>query len=334
MADTIIRMIASDISHMALHYVWRDSGVTDRHGFKLHVDVCDHTVPGQRFIGVKERPELLLSGEYQFISGLHHQPYVYRARGDKRFVYLAQTQNDWDDRVIAVPEIKSAGDLNGKRMLVKERSTCVFGNLKRSLRSAGADIDSIEFVFLESGEQAGKTMVEKVAAGEAVAASVELPFDKQAERYGLHHLDFPAPPVIHNTTICANREWVRENRQLTLAFMRSMIDAIHYFKTHPRQVCDILEGTMAPIIGIAGRPEIEHLQRTWSHLLSAKPYPHPLAVWNVYNMDIAPDPNVNFIGPWEIWDTSVLRTIDDAGYIDELYGGPFEARSAEVAPII
>jgi hypothetical protein len=65
-------------------------------------------------------------------------------------------------------------------------------------------------------------------------------------------------------------------------------------------------------------------------LLSPKPFPHPLAVWNVYNLDVAHDPTVNFIGPFEIWDTSLLRSIDDSQYIDELYGGPQEARNPAV----
>ncbi len=43
-------------------------------------------------------------------------------------------------------------------------------------------------------------------------------------------------------------------------------------------------------------------------------------------MDVAHDPSVNFIGPFEIWDTSYLRDIDNSGYIDDLYGS---AQAAE-----
>ncbi len=59
-------------------------------------------------------------------------------------------------------------------------------------------------------------------------------------------------------------------------------------------------------------------------------YPHPLAVWNVYNLDVAHNPEVNFIGPFEIWDTSYLREIDDSGYIDEMYGGAEAVRNPAV----
>ena len=83
-----------------------------------------------------------------------------------------------------------------------------------------------------------------------------------------------------------------------------------------------------------GRDEIEHLQRSWAELLNAKPYPHPLAVWNVYNLEIATKPELSWVGPLETWDTSYLRAIDDSGYIDELYGGSREAASPPVNAVI
>jgi hypothetical protein len=113
-----------------------------------------------------------------------------------------------------------------------------------------------------------------------------------------------------------------------------MIDAIHYFKTQKSTVCEILEEHLAPLIGLNGADEIEHLQRGWAQLLSPKPYPHPLAVWNVYNLDVAHDPAVNHIGPFEIWDTGYLRAIDDANYVEELYGGMKESANPAVNPAI
>jgi hypothetical protein len=42
---------------------------------------------------------------------------------------------------------------------------------------------------------------------------------------------------------------------------------------------------------------------------------------------------VAHIGPFEVWDTSYLRTIDDSGFIDRLYGGTAPA-SVPVTPSI
>jgi hypothetical protein len=338
MVKSNVSMLCSDISHMALHYVWRDSGVTQKHGFDLTVHVAGSRLPGQPDIGMKDRAPMLLDGTYDFLSGLHHETYIYRAKGDKRFVYLAQAQNDWDDSVIAAPGVNTPKDLEGKRFLVHTNAPCVLGNLKHSIELGGADLGRIEFVELGPRKGAGtqhcREIVEMLARGDAAAGAVDSPFDRQGEKKGLHRLEIPNVPVIHNATMCANREWVGENEETTLAFLRSMVDAIHYFKTEKSKVCEILDRTLAPVIGLEGADEVEHLQETWAGLLSAKPYPHPLAVWNVYNLDVAHDPSVNFIGPFEIWDTSHLRTIDDSGYVDELYGGAKQAANPTVNPVI
>jgi hypothetical protein len=334
MVKPVVKMLASVISHMPLHTVWRESGVTKQHGFELQVDVAGFDLPGRPRIDMRDRAKLLLNGDYDLLSGLHHEPYIYRARGDKRFVYLAQAQNDWDDRVIATQEIKSARDLEGKKLIMLGRAPCVYGNLLHTLRVDGADTDKIEFVDMGYEDGGPREAVRAIARGEAAAANVDAPFDRQGEKVGLHRMDLTGIPVIHNSTMCANREWVEANEETAYAMMRSVVDAIHFFKTKPDETCAILEQHLAAHIGLEGPDEVEHLQRVWADLLSPKPYPHPLAVWNVYNLDVGHDPAVNFINPFELWDTSILRAIDDSEYIDELYGGSKEAANPTVNAVI
>ena len=99
MALKKIRLLCSEISHMPLHFVFRDSGVTQKHGFELEVDVATVKLGDGPVRKMSDRAPCLLAGDYEFLSGLHHETYIYRARGDKRFLYLAQTQNDWDDQI-------------------------------------------------------------------------------------------------------------------------------------------------------------------------------------------------------------------------------------------
>lgn len=326
-----LRMLASDVSHMAFLFVWQRSGVTQKRGFELHLDMAYVRHAGYPFVALKDRGKKLLAGEYQFLSGLHHEPYIYRARGDKRFVYLAQAQNDWDDRLVVAPGITSAAQLEGQKVMVVTSAPCVLGNLKHSLALAGARPERIQFEELANEEALGPTLaLEAVGRKQAAAANVDIPFDRRAEKLGLQRLALPSVPVIHNVTICANRDWVLRNEDTVDDYLRSMIEAIHFFKTQPQRVCEILEQDLAPIIRLEGADEIEHLQRIWAGLLSSKPYPHPLAVWNVYNLDIAHHAEINFIEPFECWDTSYLRNIDDSGFIDALYGGAEAARNPAV----
>lgn len=313
-----IRMLCSDISHMPLHFTFRDSGVAEKHGFELEVDVTRRSMQGRPARDMRDRAPLVLSGDYEFLSGLHHETYIYRAKGDKRFVYLAQTQNDWDDRLIARADIRDPKQLEGKKVLTN-RAPCVGGNLDHALALAGVDTSQVEFVFPQT--ERGHEAVEAVVRGEVDAANVDIPFDLQAKKRGLNTIQLPSVPVIHNTTICASTDFVWKNEEKTVAFLKALIEAIHFFKTEKQKVCAILSRELAPLIHLNGDDEVEYLHKQWSELLSAKPYPHPLAVWNVYNLDVAHDPKVNFIGPFEIWDTHYLREIDDSGFIDELYGG-------------
>ncbi|HEY6364907.1 MAG TPA: ABC transporter substrate-binding protein [Candidatus Binatia bacterium] len=322
--DTI-RILSSSISHMPLHFVFRDCGITDKYGFKLEIDIAKVPQIGKKTRTIRERASLLLSGEYQFLSGLHHEPYLYRARGDKRLVFLAQTQNNWDDRLIVRPDIKEPKQLEGKKILTGP-APCVCGNLRSALERAGVDISKVEFVYSSrEGEGAdsrlavGYSSIERVRRQEVDAANVDIPFDLQAKKRGLNAIELPALPVIHNTTICASMDFVRENEETVVAFLKALIESVHFFRSEKQKSCAILARELAPLIGLEAEDEIEYLHDQWSQLLCAKPYPDPMAVWNLYELDVAHDPKANSVAPFETWDTHYVRMIDDSGFIEALY---------------
>jgi len=293
--------------------------VTRKYGFDLDLDIVNVPQGNKPVRKFSDRVPTLLSGEYEFLSGLHHETYVCRARGEKRLVYLAQTQNEWDDRLIARPEIRSPKELEGKKIITSQ-AACTSGNLDHALRRAGVDTSKIEYIYSRNTE--GKNCyrtVERVANGEADAANIDIPFDLQGQKRGLHTLDIPALPVIHNTTICSSTEFIRRNEETVIAFLKALIEAVHFFKTEKQKVCEILSRDLAPMIHLQGDDEVEYLQQEWAKLLSVKPYPDPRAVWNVYNLEVAQDTEVNFIGPFETWDLHYLRMVDDSGFIDRLY---------------
>src|SRR6266540_4069938 len=112
---------------------------------------------------------MLLDGTYDFLSGLHHEPYFYRARGDKRFIYIAQAQNDWDDSVVATQEIASPKALEGKTVIATSNAPCVYGNLRHSLELGGADLSRINFVTMSGQTGVGQRTqpLDMVLRGEA-----------------------------------------------------------------------------------------------------------------------------------------------------------------------
>jgi ABC-type nitrate/sulfonate/bicarbonate transport system substrate-binding protein len=126
--------------------------------------------------------------------------------------------------------------------------------------------------------------------------------------------------VIHNTTLLATTDYIKQNEETVYAFIKGFIEALHFFKTEPDQVVAILKKNLAKRYGLEEDEYYIHLQREWAKLLSKKPYPLPAAIQNVYDLDVGKDPALRNVGPMEPWDLHYLRAIDDSGFIDNLYG--------------
>jgi ABC-type nitrate/sulfonate/bicarbonate transport system substrate-binding protein len=161
--------------------------------------------------------------------------------------------------------------------------------------------------------------VDEITCGKAAAALVDMPFDLYGVKKGLHVVALPDRPVIHNTTLLATSDYIAANEETVYAFLKGFIEALHFFKTQPGKVVQILKNNLAKRYGLDDDEYYVHLQREWAKLLSKKPYPLPAAIQNVYDLDVGKDPHMRHIGPMEPWDLHYLRKIDDSGFIDRLY---------------
>jgi ABC-type nitrate/sulfonate/bicarbonate transport system substrate-binding protein len=311
-----IALLASDSSHLPLLTVFRECGVTQKYDFEIELDV----VGGAKAPTMAHRTSLIFAGEIDFVSGLHHETYRARSRGDKRLVYLAQTQNRWDDRLVAASEINGVQDLRGRKIVCHSKAPCVLGNFTAILKQFGFRDDEIRIEPIESMAADRRRYVDRVVAGDASATLVDMPFDLYGKNSGLKIIELPDRPVIHNTTILSTTDYIRENRENVIDFLKALIETIHFFKTNPTQVAAILQKNLTAYYGLNEGQYYQHLQKEWAKLLLIKPYPLPAAIQNVYELDVAKDPNMSRVAPLEPWDLHYLREIDDSGFIDELYG--------------
>ncbi len=138
-------LLASDPSHLPFLFVFKESGVMEKYGFEIDL----HIVGGAKAPTMAHRAKLALAGEIDFLSGLHHETYRERAKGEKRLTYLAQAQNNWDDRLIANPKIKDVQDLKGQKIICHSKAPCVAGNLRAVLETCGLKPDEINIEATE-----------------------------------------------------------------------------------------------------------------------------------------------------------------------------------------
>ena len=308
-------LLASDPSHLPFLFVFKESGVMEKYGFEIDL----HIVGGAKAPTMAHRAKLALAGEIDFLSGLHHETYRERAKGEKRLTYLAQAQNNWDDRLVALPKVKGVQDLKGKKIICHGKAPCVAGNLRAVLEICGLKPEEIHIEAIEDSSGKFLQFVDRLTSGEAVAALVDMPFDLYGIKKGLKIVDLPDRPVIHNTTLLATTDYIKQNEETVDAFIKGFIEALHFFKTQPDKVVPILKKNLAKRYGLEEDEYYIHLQREWARLLSKKPYPLASAIQNVYDLNVGKDPAMRNIGPMEPWDLHYLRAIDDSGFIDKLY---------------
>ncbi len=308
-------LLASDSSHLPFLFVFKESKVMDKYGFEIDL----HIVGGAKAPTMAHRAKLALAGEIDFLSGLHHETYRERAKGEKRLTYLAQAQNNWDDRLVANSKINSVQDLKGQRIICHSKAPCVAGNLRAVLETCGLKPEEIHTEAIEVTSGKHLEFVDDIISGKAAAALVDMPFDLYGTKKGLKIVDLPDRPVIHNTTLLATSDYIKENEETVYAFLKGFIEALHFFKTQPDKVVPILKKNLSKRYGLEDDEYYIHLQREWARLLSTKPYPLASAIQNVYDLDVGKDPAMKNIGPMEPWDLHYLRAIDDSGFIDQLY---------------
>ena len=308
-------LLASDPSHLPFLFVFKESKVMEKYGYEIDL----HIVGGAKAPTMAHRAKLALAGEIDFLSGLHHETYRERAKGEKRLTYLAQAQNNWDDRLVAAPEINSIQDLKGKKIVSHSKAPCVSGNLRAVLEECGLKAEEINIEAVDNSSGRFLDFVDDITSGKAAAALVDMPFDLYGVKKGLKIVPLPDRPVIHNTTLLATSDYIKENEETVYAFLKGFIEALHYFKTQPDKVVPILKANLAKRYGLEEDEYYVHLQREWAKLLSIKPYPLASAIQNVYDLDVGKDPRMRHIGPMEPWDLHYLRKIDDSGFIDQLY---------------
>ena len=138
-------LLASDSSHLPFLYVFKESGVMEKYGFEIDL----HIVGGAKAPTMAHRAKLALAGEIDFLSGLHHETYRERAKGEKRLTYLAQAQNNWDDRLVALPKIQTVQDLKGQKIVCHGKAPCVAGNLRAVLEICGLKPEEIHIEAIE-----------------------------------------------------------------------------------------------------------------------------------------------------------------------------------------
>jgi NitT/TauT family transport system substrate-binding protein len=229
-------------------------------------------------------------------------------------VMIAGIVNIFAFQIVTAKGINSYGQLKGKRLGVNRYGASPDVAARFALKHMG--IDPTELTILQLGEQS--TRLTAMMAGQLDAAVFLPPITTMALKQGMNVLldlaELQAEFQI--TGLGSSQRFLKQQRPTAIKFMRAFVEGIHYFKTHKPE-------SMKTIAKYMKVNDMEAVGATYDYfapkVVPRKPYPSLKGIKALVDLAAVEKPELKNISPERFVNTTILKEIDDSGFIDRLY---------------
>jgi ABC-type nitrate/sulfonate/bicarbonate transport system substrate-binding protein len=296
-------------SHLPLWEVIQQAGIWNEVGLKVSFEFCDSSEAAEK---------ALFGGDVDFVSGNHISPYLLVRRG-KPIVSLSSPSNSVNDRLVTRFPVQQVSDLRGKRIGDTTLVDSIGGyhhprgNHMLYVMRGGLKLDDVEWVELsESNREFQSMQMDALQSGKIDAIFVTGNTEK-LQQAGMHVLSLDSLPMINGPTLTTTLTTLQQKEGLAERMVKAQVMGIHFARTRRGETETILEGLRRRI------PECRNVQYRSVAKLFPKPYPDHEAVANAYRLCCMKNPEAEEQSPMALWDLHYLRTLDNSGFIDQLY---------------
>jgi len=293
-----------------------DQGLYEKHGLDVELRLTPPEFEGGiethppfwprvwRRLGLQEVPDPDI-----FVAG--HTPTMVRQMRETRarkLIALAATDCSVRSYVIGRPGINSLEELKGQRLGINnDATTSGFAALRMVQRMGWDRVQDISIMNSGGIEALRESLVEAIVGGDAEFEA--------AEREGF--------PILEDTRVWNERlagnsvmvypAWLEDstNREAARRFLRATAEAIALFHQRPALVLEVLTNWYGMDLDLAeGR-----YHRT--DYVPRKPYPCSEGIRNT--MELHDSNEMRRYTPGDFYDDSLMRELDESGFIDSLY---------------
>jgi NitT/TauT family transport system substrate-binding protein len=230
-------------------------------------------------------------------------------------VIVAGYSNDMRYFLMAKPEVQRVEDLRGKKVGITRR---------------GGAIDIAAHIFAERhGMEYGRDMailelgtaqnqVQGLVAGSVDAAIVALPTNLLAEREGFHLVEDTKQLGVKNPTnvIAVRRDYLKNNPDVVRDYLKAHVEAVERARKDKALAVRLLgQGT-----GSDDQDLLEKSYDLWLQDLQDVPYPSPQAIQGALDSIAIEKPEAKSHQPSEFYDDTLVRELDQSGFIKSVRG--------------
>jgi len=307
-AQEKMRMGLSSVSglHSAV-WVAEDKGLFRKNGLEVEV-----IVTGQ---GGTAGISALLANDIQMVNSAGDVLVAAALRGGDT-VMVASVVNKGLQRLVSKPEIKTAADLKGKRVGVTRIGAVSHSVLLMMLQRWKMNVNDVQVLQLGSSPN----MLASLDKGGVDAAVLTIPSMFVAEDRGYPVLLDMADTDIYylHTMVATTRQYIKANRDKVLRFLRGYVEGIAFVKHNKKESLDVVRKKLR-----LGPEQERNLERSLDLLIAkyyeSVPYSSLRGVETVLGFVEKDNPKAKGADPKSFVDDSLLREIEQSGFIKKLY---------------
>jgi NitT/TauT family transport system substrate-binding protein len=307
-AQDKLRMGLSSVS--ALHsamWIAAEKGLFRKHGIEAEI-----IVTGQ---GGTAGISALLANDIQLVS-VAGDALVAAALQGADLVMIAGVVNKGLQRLMTRPEIKTQADLKGKRVGVTRIGAVSHSVLLMILKRWNMSPADVQVLQVGSSPN----MLASMEKGGLDAGVITIPSMFVAEDRGYRVLlDLGDTDIYYlQTMVATTRSFIKNHRDKTIRFLKGYLEGIAFFKQNRKESLEVVKKKLR----IEAKQE-RNLERAFD-LLNAKyyeslPYPSMRGVETVLGFVEKDHPKAKTADPKSFVDESLLREIDQSGFVKTLY---------------
>jgi NitT/TauT family transport system substrate-binding protein len=229
-------------------------------------------------------------------------------------ILLASFLNSLQYRLVVRPEIKTPGQLKGKRVGVAGFGLGAHRGAQIMLSKLGLNPDT-DVIMLQIGGD--PTRFSALLSGTIDATVFNPPLHNRAAEAGMRilanieEMNFP----IQASALVTTEGFIKKNYDLTRRAVKSIIEAIHLVKTNP----ELTKRSIRKYMRFKDERDTDEAYQIIRNIMPRKPYPTVEGVKAVLD-ELSPKmPAAQTAQPRDFMDIRFIEELDRSGYIERLY---------------
>jgi NitT/TauT family transport system substrate-binding protein len=287
-------------------YIMKELDLPRKYG--LDVDVL--------FVPVSSRAiQAALAGEIQFITSGGVANINANVTGAD-FVGLTATLNTFVFKIIGSPDIKKPEMLKGKKVGISRLGGASDFSIRYALTHWGLVPDR-DVAIIQVGGEPEEVLALQNKAVDAVILSE--PFATVARRAGAAVVadlsQLGVSYTMHGFGV--RKSYIQANRDVAVRFMKAYLEGIYVFKTNKDLALNVLKKyTRLDDLSLV-QVAYDEMSQT---LIRRVPYPNREGIQTIIDQLAKTRPQMKNLNPGDFIDPSILKEIEDSGFVKKLYG--------------